>query len=79
MTVLALFPILAFVSPLTVVVLAVAGVAILRRLLVIAVFVAIGTLGINVLSRQYKMRRVVVKLCFLPQIFVVAISTLGTQ
>jgi hypothetical protein len=79
MAVFTLLAILTLVPLLTIVVLAVAGIAILWRLSVISILVAIGTLGIHVSSGQREARRVMVELCFLPQVFVMTISTLDAQ
>ena len=79
MAVVTLLPILALVPLLTLVILAVAGVTCLGRFPVVVVLMAIGALGVTVFSGQSKARLVVVKFCFLPQILIVAIGTLGTQ
>ena len=79
MTALTLFAILALVPFLAIVVLAVAGMAVLWRLLVIAVLMAISTLGLNVLSRQRESRCVMVKFRLFPQILVMAVGTLDAQ
>ena len=79
MAALTLFAILALVPFLAIVVLAVASMAVLWRLLVIAVLMAISTLGLNVLSRQRKSRCVMVKFRLFPQVLVMAIGTLDAQ
>jgi len=74
-TLLAVLPLVT----LLVVVLAVAGVAVLRCFLVIGGLVAVGAFGIHVLASQGKPGGVVVELGFLPQVLVVAVRALGTQ